>query len=142
MCTPDNIPPFCHCPHLLLRNLRDTAPVFAGLALVAGVWLVFTAGYGWALGVAAWCALGLCVMAWRWQRLAVHPQHEHGDLDGGERERGEPHVGEDGAHVHERPQDRPLPPRAWPGRGEDTGDGGDGGGVAGVTLAHGRAYPA
>ena len=143
MCTPEMLRENCSCPHMLARELRFAARVAGVGVLVAAAWAVFATGYGWTLGVAAWVAL-MCVSAMvaNGRRSAVHPQHEHGDLDGGERERGEPDVGEDRAHVHQRPQDRPLPPRAWPGRGEDTGYGGDDVGVIGGTLAHGRAYPA
>jgi len=59
MCTPDNIPPFCSCPHLLWRDLRAVIGAVALAVVAAGLWAVVASGYAWALGVAAW----LVVMA-------------------------------------------------------------------------------
>jgi hypothetical protein len=62
MCTPENLPPLCSCPHLLWRDVRGLTRAVGVLALAAGVWLVVATVPAWELGIGAWLAL-MCVSA-------------------------------------------------------------------------------
>lgn len=56
MCTPDNIPEFCSCPHLLWRDVVFTARLAAVIAVAAAVGFVAVAGYAWTLLLIPWVA--------------------------------------------------------------------------------------